>query len=249
MTGFARGARDVSDGFRFLRAHPGLWIWAIAPALVALIVLAGAVVAVAAIAGPLVDWVAGWMPSAIERWASGLVWALTVIALGVVALVLFVPVVGVVAGPFNELLAAAVDARHTGRVRPPAGALAFLRDALVGAVVGLGRVLATAVIAVLLFALSLVPVIGGIAAGAIAVWLTMRGAAVDCYEAAFASRGLGRRAVRAHLAQDRRRGLGLGAAVAALLLVPRVNLITLGLGTVGATLATADLEGPRPPGQ
>ena len=42
-------------------------------------------------------------------------------------------------------------------------------------------------------------------------------------------------------------GEGIGAAVAGLLLVPGVNLIALGVGTTGATLAALELEAGPPP--
>lgn len=244
--GFADGARDVAAGWRFLQARPRLWRYVVAPALVTLLLMIVAIVAVIAAAGPLVDWIAGGMPDAIARWSHGLVWALTVIALGFAAVLLFVPVVGVVADPFNERLAAAVYAARTGAAPAPIGVVAFLRGALGGLARGVGRVLLAIVGAVLLFALPLVPVIGTIAAAAIAAWLTARGAARDCYEAALGARDLDRPAIGALLARHRQRTLGLGATVAGLLLVPGVNLIALGVGTAGATLAAIELA-PDPP--
>ena len=238
---YAVGAGDVAAGLRFLRAHPRLWRWVIAPALVTLALMTLAIVGVLAAAGPLVDWIAGWMPSALARWSHGVVWVVAVLALGFAAVLLFVPVVGVVADPFNERLAAAVHAARTGVARPPIGVAAFVRDAVGGLARGLGRVLAAIVGAALLFALALVPVIGAIAAAVIAGWLTARGTARDCYEAALTACDLDRAAAQRFLATHRARTLGLGATVAALLVIPGVNLIALGVGTTGATLAAIDL--------
>ena len=244
--GFADGARDVAAGMRFLRAHPRLWVYVIAPALVTLLLMALATAGVLAAAPPLVDAIAGWLPDAIARWSHGLVWALTVIALGFAAILLFVPLVGVIADPFNERLAAEVLTVRTGVARPAVGVAALVRDALVGLLRGLGRLLGAIVGAVLLFALSLVPVIGTIAAAVIAGWLTARGTARDCYEAALGARALERPAIRAFLARHRQRTLGLGATVAGLLVIPGVNLIALGVGTTGATLAALELEADPP---
>lgn len=245
--GFADGARDVGAGLRFLRAHPRLWGYVVAPALVTLALMALAIAGVLAAADPLVDAIAGWLPDAIAGWSHGLVWTLTVIALGFAAVLLFVPLVGVVADPFNARLAAAVLAVRTGVARPAVGVAALVRDALVGLLRGLGRMLGAIVGAVLLFALSLVPVIGTIAAALIAGWLTARGTARDCYEAALGARDLDRPAIQAFLARHRQRTLGLGAAVAGLLLIPGVNLVALGVGTTGATLAALELEAGPPP--
>lgn len=245
--GFADGARDVGAGLRFLRAHPRLWRYVIAPALVTLALMAIAIAGVLAAADPLVDAIAGRLPDAIAGWSRGVVWALTVIALGFAAVIVFVPLVGVVADPFNERLAAAVITTRTGVATPTVGVAALLRDALVGLLRGVGRMLGALVGAVLLFALSLVPVIGTVAAAIIAGWLTARGTARDCYEAALAARELDGPAIRAFLARHRQRTLGLGAAVAGLLLIPGVNLIALGVGTTGATLAALELEAGPPP--
>lgn len=242
--GLARGGRDLAAGYRFLAAHPRLWGWVVAPALVTLAVMIAAVIGVAALAAPVVDWVAGWMPSAIERWAGWLVWAITIAALGFVAVLLFVPVVGVIAGPWNELLAQAITAQLTGVSRPRGSVLGFVRDAAIDLVRGLGRLGITVAAALGLLALSLVPVIGTIGAALIGAWLTARGAAFDCYDAALAGRDLPQPARRALLDQHRHRTLGLGAAVAALMLVPGVNLVALGVGTAGATLAAHELAPP-----
>jgi uncharacterized protein involved in cysteine biosynthesis len=247
--GFTDGARDVGAGLRFLRAHPRLWRYVIAPALVTLALIAVAIAGVLAAADPVVDAIAGGLPDAIAGGAPGRGGALPVLGLGFAAILLFVPLVGVVADPFNERLAAAVLTVRTGVARPTVGVAALVRDALVGLLRGLGRVLGAIVGAVLLFALSLVPVIGTIAAAVIAGWLTARGTARDCYEAALGARALDRPAIRAFLARHRQRALGLGAAVAGLLVIPGVNLIALGVGIAGATLAALELDAdPAPAG-
>jgi len=242
MQGLARGARDVMDGHRFLMAHPRLWGWVIAPAAVTLVLLLAAIVGVVSAASPLVEWVTGWMPGWIEGWASGLVWLLVVVALGFAAALMFVSVAGVVAGPFNELLSAAVEAQVTGVPAPRFSLIGFARDAVTGLLHAVRRLLAFVVGVVVLFAIALVPVVGTIAAAAIGFWLAARGAAYDGYDAVLARRGLAYRDKLEYLARHRGRTFGLGATVAALLLVPGVNLVALGLGATGATLAVRELD-------
>ena len=247
MQAVARGGSDVMNGYRFLVAHPRLWIWVIAPALVTLVLLLAAIWGVVAAADPLVDWVTSWMPASIATWGRRVVWLLVVLALGFGAILIFVAVAGIVAGPFNELLSEAVEEALTGVAGPPFALGRFLRDDVVGLGHAVRRLLLFVACAILLFAIAFIPLIGAIAAAALGFWLAARGAAYDCYDAVLARRGLSYQAKQAFLALHRTRTLGLGATVAALLFVPGLNLIALGLGTTGATLAVHDLAtAPRP---
>jgi CysZ protein len=241
VQGVARGAGDVMKGFRFLVAHPRLWGWVIAPALVTLVLLVAAIWGVASAASPLVAWMTDWMPDWVEPWASWLAWLLVLAALGFAAMLVFVAVAGVVAGPFNELLSEAVEEQVTGIAGPRFTFAGFVRDAVLGLVHGVRRLVVFVIGAAALFALSLVPVVGTIAAAALGAWLTGRAAAFDCYDAVLARRGLSYRDKLAYLDRHRGRSFGLGLAVAGLLLVPGVNLVALGLGATGATLAALEL--------
>lgn len=101
--------------------------------------------------------------------------------------------------------------------------------------------------AVAMLALSFVPIVGSIAALAVGGWLAAGGAAYDCYDAVLARRALSYADKLGYLRAHRGRTLGLGAAVAGLLLVPGVNLVALGVGAVGATLAAHELAGRPSP--
>jgi CysZ protein len=102
------------------------------------------------------------------------------------------------------------------------------------------RVVVAIVGAVLLFVLGFVPVIGTIAAMLLGGYFTARGAAYDCYDAVLSRRDLPYDTKTAYLAERRGRTLGLGVAVAGMLLVPVLNLVALGVGAAGATLAVLD---------
>jgi len=243
MHGAAHGANDVMRGYRFLMANPRLWGWVIAPALVTLVLLVAAIFGVLSVAGPLVDWVTGWMPDAVQGWISGLVWVLVVVALGFGAILIFAQVAGVVAGPFNELLSEAVEARLTGVAAARFAPGSFARDAMLGVLHGLRRLVVFVLGALGLFAIALVPVVGTLVAAAIGFWLAARGAAYDCYDAVLARRGLSYEVKLAYLARHRRRTFSLGATVAGMMLVPGLNLVALGLGAAGATLAAHELGG------
>lgn len=242
MSALTTGLRDVGRGFDFVKRHPALWKWIIAPSLITLVLLIVAVLGVAALTEPLVTWVTSKLPSWLESIAGVILTIVVVAGLSLAALLVFVSVAGMVAGPFNELLSEAVEERLTGK--PGAGfALgAFVRGALLGILHGLRR-LATAIVGIiLLFALGMIPVVGTIAAAVIGLWLAARGAAYDAYDAVLSRREMAYRDKLAYLDRHRSRSLGLGATIAGMLLVPGLNLVALGLGAVAATLAVHDLE-------
>ena len=98
---------------------------------------------------------------------------------------------------------------------------------------------------IVVFAIGLVPGVGTIAALVLGFWFASRATAYDCYDAVLARRGMAYRAKLAYLAEHRSRTLSLGATVTAMLFVPGLNLIALGLGAAGATVAMTDVRVTR----
>jgi CysZ protein len=246
MQELATGVRDIGRGFGVLNAHPGLWKWVAAPA------VATAALAVALIAGivrlvdPVNAWVARHLPDAIAQVASSILTTLVVIVLAAGALLVFVPLAGIVAGPFNEMLSERVEAKLTGKPAPGFSLSELARGLVLGIGHGLRRLLTALVGFALVVAVGLVPVIGAVAAPVLAVWLTASSAAYDCYDAVFSRRTMAYGDKLAFLARHRSRTLGLGGGVAAMLLVPGVNLLALGIGAAGATVGAhaIGLTGP-----
>lgn len=245
MHELVRGVRDVGRGLDVLRAHPALWKWLIAPAVITLVLLVALVAGVVHLVDPLVGWVVGQLPSWLASVAGPLLTLLIVVALSFCALILFVSVAGAVAGPFNELLSEHLEATLTGRPAAPFSFPVFARDAVLGVLHSLRRLAASLVGLAIVFVVGLVPVIGTIAAVLIGGWLSARSAAYDSYDAVLARRSLAYRDKLAYLARHRSRTFGLGLAVAGLLLVPGINLIALGLGAAGATVAVHAIERTR----
>lgn len=243
MSELGRGARDVGRGLAFLNQHRRLWGWVIAPALITLIVMVGLIVGVVHLVDPAVAWVVAKLPGALQGLVGSLLWLVMIIALGFGALLVFVAIVGIVAGPFNEMLSEAIEARVTGRAGPPFSLAAFVRGFVVGVAHGLRRLGAAVLGFVLVFALGFIPVAGTIAGAALGFYFAARASAYDSYDAVLARTGLSYRDKLAYLAQRRSRALGLGATVTALLFIPGINLVALGLGAVGATLARLDETG------
>ena len=242
MSELSRGVSDVGRGFRFLNQHKRLWGWVIAPAIVTLVIMVAAIVGLVQLIDPLVGWMTDWLPDWIAGFASTALWILLVIALGAGALLVFVAVVGVVAGPFNEMLSEAVEAKLTGKPSPKFSLPAFARGFALGLAHGIRRIVVAIGGFLLLFILGFVPVVGAIAAAAIGFYFASRAAAYDCYDAVLSRRELPYDAKLAYLARHRARTMGLGATVTGLLFVPGINLVSLGLGAVGATLAEHQLR-------
>ena len=247
----ANGVRDVQRGLGALRAHPGLWKWVLAPAVITLAVFVALIAGVMHLIDPLVGWLIAHLPGWLASFAGGLVRSVVkmvvVVGLSIGALFVFVAVAGMVTGPFNERLSEDLEAALTGQRASAFSLAAFARDFALGVWHGLRRLIGSLIGLVFVFALGFVPVVGTIAAALLGAWLAAQGAAYDCYDAVLARRALGYRAKLAYLARHRQRSLGLGAAIAGMLLVPGVNLVALGIGAAGATVAALELyRGDRP---
>ena len=240
MVELVRGAGDVARGGRFLLGAPGLWIWVVAPALVTLVLLVGIIAGAVWLIDPVVGWVAAHLPDAVAGWVGGLLRFVVVVGLVILGFVMFVSLAGALAGPFCEILSEKVEEKVTGRPAPDAGN--FVVGLVTGLVHAARRLLVSLFGIVLVMALSsLIPIVGGIIAAAVAFYLAAGSAAYDCFDAVHARRSWSYRRKMDFLRAHRGRSLGLGGATAALLIVPFVNLVALGIGATGATLAALDL--------
>lgn len=237
-----RGLADLGRGLAFVRSHARLWKWLVAPALVTLVLLIGLVAGITWLTTPIVAWVSAHVPSFLAGIVGSLVQIIVIAGLGVGAALVFVAVIGMVAGPFNEMLSEEVEQELRGTPSPSVRWSAFVRDALVGVGHALRRLALALVYMVLLFALNFVPLVGSVAALVIGFYLAAKGTAYDCYDAVLARRNMAYADKVAYLGRTRGRAIGLGAVVTALLFVPVVNVFVLGIGAVGATLAIHEME-------
>lgn len=242
MDSFATGVRDVQRGLAALRRHPRLWKYVVAPAVITAGLVVGLAIGVVHLIHPLVGWIHAHLPSWLAELAGGALAAVVGVALWAGLAIVFVPLVGLIAGPFAERLSEHLERALTGQPPPPSSVGDFLHSLILSVAHGVRRLLASLLGLVVVFALGFAPVIGSIAAVVIAAWLAAHSAAYDAYDAVLARRLTPYRGKLAYLAHHRARTMGLGAAVAAMLLVPGLNLIALGLGAAGATVASLELE-------
>jgi CysZ protein len=240
MTDFVRGMHDVGRGAKALAARPRLWKWLIAPTAIALALLGVAVALIWHLVDRLVAWLTAHLPSWLASITGSLLSAVVVVGLVFAALLIFVAVAGAIAGPFLEMLSEHLEADLTG-VEPPAFSLPrFLHELATSIGHGIRRIVVALLGIAVVFALGFIPVAGPVIALVATGWFSARGAAYDCYDAVLARKGLSYQAKLDYLASHRARTLGLGTAVSALLLIPFANLIALGLGAAGSTLAAIE---------
>lgn len=242
MSELAQGVRDVERGLAFLNAHPRLWGWVVAPAIVTFFLISALIYAVTQLLVRIVGSLTAHLPSWLQGSASKVLSVIIVVALIAGAILVFVALVGVITGPFCERLSEAVEVHLLGRPAPAFSLTGFLMDTAVGLIHGVRRLLVAVFGAVFLLMLSCVPVVGTLAALVVGGWLAARAAAYDSYDAILARRALAYRHKILYLRNHRGRTFGLGATVAGLLLVPGLNLVALGVGAVGATLAVHDFD-------
>lgn len=242
MGGLSRGMHDVRRGFAFLGQHPKLWRYVLGPALASAVILALLVASVWHLASGAAAGVTGRLPHLIAAPLGALLAVFLVIVLAAGALMIFAAVAGLVSGPFLERLSEAVEEVLTGVPAPPFSAAHYAKELGRGAGHAVVRILTAVAGALGLFVLSFIPVLGAIAAIGLGGYFAARASAYDCYDAVLGRRELAYREKLAVLATHRRRSLGLGAAVAGMLVVPGLNLVALGIGAIGATLALHEIR-------
>ncbi|CAN5435947.1 hypothetical protein BH11MYX1_BH11MYX1_41900 [soil metagenome] len=240
MRELARGAHDVSRGLAALRRFPALWKWLVAPAVLTLAILIAIIATIAHFLSSILAAIDAHVPAFIASITGALLTILVIAALAMGGLLLLATLAGVVAGPFNERLSEQLEAKLRGQPTPPFVLRTFLHEVARGAIHAVRRVIVAIAGTIVVFSLGFVPGIGSIAALVLGFYFAARASAYDCYDAVLARQGMAYREKVGYLADHRSRTFGLGVAVAAMLLVPGLNLIALGLGSASATVAMLD---------
>ena len=177
MRELATGVGDIGRGLAVLRAHPALWKWIVAPAIVSLLLLAAAVVGILRLVVPVVGWVSGHLPGWLAAATSPILTVLLVAVLAAAGLLLFTSVASMIAGPFNEQLSERVEAALTGRPASPFSPRELVHGTATSLVHGVRRLVAALVSLAIVFAVGFVPVIGTVAAVVLGAWFAGTAAA------------------------------------------------------------------------
>lgn len=169
------GLRFLIRGFTFLLGHPRLWIWAIVPTAINLLILAVMVGVFVHYFGDLYGWLSshlglsGWeSPDAWWQtfingvlWAVNMVFQVFIVLLSLVILLIISYAASfIVAGPFNDMLSEKVETIVTGREEPPFTIKKFISDLWRTIKVESLKAVVLLAIPVVLFIFSFIPVIG-----------------------------------------------------------------------------------------
>jgi CysZ protein len=234
------GIHDGLRGAAYLARHPRLWLWVLAPAIVAAVVLILAIGWITAVVSPWLAGVAAFMPG---HWAENVLGLLLKIILLFLSFTIFLSFAALIAAPFNEMLSESIEEHETGVPGPKFSIVRFLVDLAIGIAHGARRVTVYLLIMAGLFILGIaVPAFGTAAAAVLGAIATARFASYDAYDAIWARRRLKYRAKIEYLRANRFRTLGLGALVGLLLVVPGLNVVGLSIGATAATLRVIACE-------
>ena len=234
---YARGAATVLRSPRLLRLGA-------LPALVTVVLYAAALGALVQFLPGLLDgltgFAAGWSPGAQEA-TEVVVGVALVAAVAVVAVLSFVAVTLAIGGPFYERLSELVD-DGVGAVRPGprrSWASAVGRGVRDGAVL----VVLSVLVAVPLFVVGFVPVVGQTVVPVVAALAGGRLLVLELTAPALERRGVGFAARRRLVRSRRLLCAAVGVPTYLLCLVPLAGILAVPVGAAAATLLARELRG------
>lgn len=243
--------RELGRGIRFFLRGFGAWITS--PKLMFLgaipaLIVGAVVLSVVIVAVVNVDAVAAWATPFAESWeplwrdatriAAAIALLIAVVLLG---LATFTALTLAVGDPFYERIWLAVEAREGGFAR--ADEPGFWASIGRGIVSGLRLLLPSIAVGLLLFAVGLIPVIGGITAILVGAILGGRLLARELLSRPFDGRGIEEAGQKALRRTHRARLTGFGAMGYLLFLVPFGAVFAMPAAVAGSTLLARDLLG------
>ncbi|MFC1403849.1 MULTISPECIES: EI24 domain-containing protein [Streptacidiphilus] len=243
MHDLGKGLGHLLKGQRWVLRHGRWWGFGLLPGLVALVLYIAALVALATYATDIASWATPFADSWSADWRSAvraLLAVLLVCGSLLLAVVTFTAVTLLIGQPFYESLSERVEEIEGGA--PPAPSQSLWQQLVFAAREGLGSVLLTAGIGLLLLVLGFVPAIGQtvVPAAAFCVsgfFLTEQLAAV-----ALQRRGLTFRQRIRRLRSRLGLTLGFGVPLVLLFLIPFVAVLLMPGAVAGATLLARELE-------
>ena len=236
------GLYDGLRGAAYLARHPRLWVWVIAPAILAAIILIMVVGSVLGMLSGPIAALAAYLPGS---WADNVLKLIAGVVLAIASISIFVSLAALIAAPFNEELSESIEEQETGVPGPKFRLVRFLIDLVVGIAHAVRRVTVYVIVmGTLLVVGVVVPVIGTAIATVLGAIATARFASYDGFDAVWARRRWRYRQKTAYLREHRWRTLGMGAVVAAVVVipVPGLSVVGLAIGATAATLRTIDQD-------
>lgn len=221
------GVRFFFSGIRELTRQPALLGLSLIPILLTFVLLLGLALGGAWIAGRIVADVFG---HDLRLFVEALTFALAL----VIGYFLYLPVARVLLAPFAEALSRKTHAINAGNA---------IRQSDLGSAramwEGLKLVMFQSVIALLALALGLIfPPVGAPVGVIVAIFLC----GLDFFDIPLSTRGLRLRRKLSVIWRNKSLAIGFGAAAYLMLLIPVINLFSLPVGVIGATLLADALE-------
>jgi CysZ protein len=242
---FFTGVGLLGRGFARYRRDPGLLIAGIVPALIAAIVVLGALGLLIYFATNISDAITPFA----EHWSSGPRGVIRVLAglsiVGVSCLVAFVTFTSItlaIGDPFYEKIAERVEDELGGV--PNAVHILWWRSLGRGVLESARLVIVSAVIGIPLFIAGFLPVVGQTVVPVIGALVGGWFLAVELVGASFARRGLRLADRRRVLRENRPLAVGFGAAVFVCFLVPLGAIVTMPAAVAGGALLARRVLGP-----
>lgn len=239
---FRQGAGFLFTGLRLWRTRTRLMLLGIVPALIVAILLVAAFVGLVLV----LDDVIAWGTPFADDWADGVRSTFRLIVyLGVLAgavllsIVTFTGLTLAVGDPFYERIWKEVERSIGGEV--PERGVGWVRGALDGLVlVAMGVVMA-----IVVFLIGLLPVIGAIIGATLGLVVSGRLLAGELVSRPLEARGMDRVARKALMRQHRGAMLGFGVCVQACFVIPFGAILVMPAAVAGATyLAREALDSP-----
>lgn len=230
--GFRRGAGFLLQGLRLWRSRPGLMLLGLVPAVLVAILVGAALVGLLLTADDLIGWATpfadGWNDTVRDLFRLVL-HVLVVLGAGLLAVVTFTGLTLAVGDPFYERIWKAVELSLGGEV--PDHGVGWVRGALDGLVL----VVLGVATAIMVFAISLVPLVGAFVGAAVGLVVAGRVLAAELVSRPLENRGMDRAARRQLMAEHRRAMLGFGICVQACFLIPLGGILVMPAAVAGAT--------------
>ncbi|MGH9842967.1 MAG: EI24 domain-containing protein [Blastocatellia bacterium] len=220
------GIRFFYSGLAMIFRHPALLGLSLIPIVVTVALLLSMAFGI--------TWLFGqWIAGAFDEWLRDVVLAAVFVAAVLVAFFLYLPVARVVLAPFAEALSRKTHAISTGvNYRSDLNWWRAIRE-------GLKLALLHVLIGIAALGIGIIfPPIGAPAGIAIAVFLC----GLDFFDIPLSARGLPLGRKLKVIFGNKALALGFGIAAYLMLLVPGLNLLSLPVGVVGATLLTDQLD-------
>ncbi len=236
---FFAGAGALLRGFAVWRRHPTRMALGLLPALLALLLLAAAAVPFFLSVGAIVEAMTPFAEEWLGLWREllrGTLSAILILAALVLSSMVFTALTLVLGEPFYERIWRAVE-EDLGEAVPADGGRFWT---VLGEAVRL--ILLGVLVAVAVFVLGFVPVVGGVAAGVLGLVLTGRLLARELTARSFDARDLDPQERAQLYAAGRARVLGFGIATQLCFLVPLGTIATMPAAVAGATLLARDLR-------